>query len=164
MNPSKYSLPSVAVPTVAAAFPSPVVHICDRRILLLCRLCPVVQFNHTYIECVTPSGVGANKFVRVVVDGQQNSPDETTSYFNYLPPVITNMSAVSANTGPECFNCSSTLVTVTGENFGSPNVSAIVRVANGGPLEADVTRCRMLPYPVGFMYSAGGLCTATTIS
>ena len=91
------------------------------------------------IQCIVPTGVGNNKYVRITVDGQVNDPSSPNSVFSYLPPVVEYMSAQSANTGPELDGVP-TVVNITGRNFGSTVNQAAAAYAAGGTLTTDVTR------------------------
>ena len=122
VNPLQYSISGV--PTSApAGFEKPIIHVCDRDVSALCDQCDRLHFNHTYISCRVPPGVGARKYIRVAVDGQENDPSEPGAQFAYHRPVIASLSSYSANTGPSVTG-EQQFITITGKYFGSPSEQA----------------------------------------
>ena len=130
VNAQQYSLTRAgASDLVSATFSAPKVQICDRNIPALCDDCVITNFsssealirffNHTYLVCSTPAGMGGNKYVRVVVGGQSNNASEPGAAFAYHAPEVLSLSAYSANTGTHA-NITET-ITVTGKYFGSPS-------------------------------------------
>ena len=120
VNPKKYSIGGLAKGR-GTGFAVPVVHVCDHTLPNLCDECMQTPFgfNHTYIACLAPAGVGARKFIRVVVDHLVNNASEPGAQFAYHRPVITSLSAYSANTGPSVTG-EQQYITVYGLHFGSP--------------------------------------------
>ncbi len=119
VNPDQYSIHGVSK-AGPAGFAKPMIHVCDHGLSDLCDECVRLPgFNHTYIACSVPAGVGANKFIRVVVDGQANNASEPGAQFAYHAPVITSLSSHYANTGPSVTG-EQQYITITGQHFGSP--------------------------------------------
>lgn len=82
---------------------------------------PAEDINHVSdlsIEFICPPGVGPNKTVYILVDGQNSN----IVLFSYGPPTI---SGISPNHGP---TSGGTLVSMTGSNFGPPGTGASVAV------------------------------------
>ena len=133
VEPTLYTVPGILARDVAVAFPAPLAYICDRDIAALCDACGVVAHNHTYLTCLTPAGIGARKFVKVVTNQLSNDVSNTGAHFGYHGPVIMNLSAYSANTGPDKLGVFQT-INITGQYFGSPTEIARVISANGAAL------------------------------
>jgi hypothetical protein len=137
VNPDQYSIPGVARDG-PAGFAKPVIHVCDHRLPNLCDECVRMAYNHTFIACSVPPGVGADKFIRVVVDGLVSDPSEPGAQFAYHAPVITSLSSYSANTGASSTG-EQQYITITGQHFGSPAEQA-------GITSASPTIITMLSY------------------
>jgi len=83
------------------------------------NVCELIHANHTYIECSTPPGTGADKDVLVTAGAYT-----TDAYpFAYFPPNVTSIFPVHGPTS------GGTLVTLTGTNFGSYPDRCVVATA-----------------------------------
>jgi hypothetical protein len=150
VNITEYSIPGADGSLIATGAPRPAVHVCDRGVgwSELCDVCIIRQFNHTYIACVVPAGVGAVKYIRVTVMGQSNNASEPGAAFSYHGPVIEALSTYDVNTGAS-FAGVYEYITVTGRHFGSPELQA--RLSNVSTI--TMLRCVLLP-----LNSAGAWC------
>ena len=137
VNPVEYSISGV--PTSApAGFEDPIIHVCDHGLPALCDPCVRLHYNHTYISCRVPPGVGASKFISISVDGQANDPTEPGAQFAYHRPVITSFSSYVADTGANVTG-DYEYITVRGRYFGSPT-------EQGRLSESSATIITMLTY------------------
>jgi hypothetical protein len=139
VNLAEYAVPGVDGSQVVAAAPPPLVHVCERSAQWdLCDPCIRRRYNHTFIECTVPAGVGANKYIRVTVAGQANAASEPGAAFSYAAPVIDALSSYDLNTGAD-FDGVHQTVTVTGRHFGSP--SEQLRLVEAGLAAIPMLRC-----------------------
>lgn len=95
----------------------------------------IVQWNHTYIEFVTPPGQGQNRTLNFTVGGQVAEFPSTTLSFSYNRPSISGYMPTSG-----LVTDGGVVLTITGTSFGVSN--AIVTILD--PL-ANSTNDRMRP-------------------
>lgn len=99
------------------------------------RPCVVESFNHTLIQCWSPPGVGSSS--SVVVRSTHLESSAGAILLSYAPPVVHSITWVDGAPTVGGFE-----ITITGENFGSPELTAaevsLSRADDGGIIGACV--------------------------
>lgn len=95
----------------------------------------IVEWNHTYVEFITPPGQGQNRTLNFTVGGQVAEFPSTTLSFSYKPPTITGYQPTTG-----LVTEGGVVLTIVGTSFGVSN--AVVTILD--PL-ANSTNDRMTP-------------------
>lgn len=99
--------------------------------------CPVIDNNHTFIQCTVPAGAGTAVQVSVLVDGRSTTSSASGSY---ATPSITGVTGCDDSEADGhtryCATDGSSSITLTGTNFGSD--AALLNITIGGELCAAV--------------------------